>query len=428
MKMMVTGATGYIGTQLTSLARKRGHVVVMASRQQPASSSMESWLHFDLIADEAVALPADTGVVVHLAANTLPTNVLDEKLEVASSQRLIKSAQNAGAKFIFVSSQTARADAPTAYGRIKWCIEQEVLAAGGWVARPGQVYGGELSGLYGTLVKVVRNLPLLPAFMPAPQVQPIHVDDLAEGLLRIAERSDIKSGLYCLATSVPISFSMFLGAIAKSRLRCRRVFVPVPVVAINLFFSLIGTAWRTRLGLDRLRSLFDLPAMATASDLSQLGLALRPLSAGLHPSGDDRRRRLLREGQALLVYILKEQPGSAVLRRYVRALESLRGGREFGLPGIFLSYPILLSLLSKASWSDAAVGEEFIWRLDAATMLAEASPAGANRFLGLGRRQGLPSSMLSIMIALVGEAFWRLTRVFLSPMLRLCIVRVKGVS
>jgi NADH dehydrogenase len=136
----------------------------------------------------------------------------------------------------------------------------------------------------------------------------------------------------------------------------------------------------------------------------------------------------LREGQALLVYILKEQPGSAVLRRYVRALEGLRGGREFGLPGIFLNYPVLLSLLGKASWPDATAGEEFIWRLDAATMLAEASPAGADRFLGLGRRHGLPSSMLSIMIALVGESFWRLTRVFVSPVLRLCMVQAKGVS
>jgi len=422
--MIITGATGYIGARLTYLAMMRGHDVVMASRQQPAFPDT-SWLHFDLASNEVIVLPAGTDVVVHLAADMAASNLLDEVGEVAAAQRLIKSADKAGARFIFVSSQTARADAPTAYGRIKWRIEQDVLSAGGCVIRPGQVYGGELRGLYGTLVKVVQKLPLLPAFMPAPRVQPIHVDDLAEGLLRIAERSEVKSGVYSLATSVPISFSMFLGEIAKSRLRCRRVFVPVPVVVINLFVALIGAVWRTRLGLDRLPSLFDLPAMATASDLGHLGLTLRPLPAGLHPSGDDRRRRLLREGQALLVYILKEQPGSAVLRRYVRALEGLRGGREFGLSGIFLSCPILLSLLGKASWSDAAAGEEFFWRLDAATMLAEASPAGAGRFLGLGRRHGLLSSMLSMTNALAGEAFWRLTRVFVSPMLRLDMTQSK---
>lgn len=427
MRMVMTGATGYIGKRLTSLALARGCDVVMASRQQPASS-IAPWLHFDLASDEAVELPAGTDVVVHLAANTAASNLVDDAGEVGAARGLIKSAQKVGARFIFVSSQTARADAPTAYGRIKWRIEQDVLSAGGCVIRPGQVYGGELRGLYGTLVTVVKKLPLLPAFMPVPQVQPIHVDDLSEGLLRIAERNDIKSGVYCLAVPMPISFSAFLGEIAKSRLHRRRAFVPVPVVAIHLFAALLGAAWSTRLGLDRLRSLFDMPAMATASDLSQLGLALRPLSAGLHPSGDDRRRRLLREGQALLVYVLREQPGSTVLRRYVRALEVLRGGREFGLPGIFLSYPILLSLLGKASWSDTASGEEFIWRLDAATMLAEASPAGAGRFLGLGRRHGLLISMLSMTNALAGETFWRLARVLVSPMLRFGMARANGVS
>lgn len=427
IKIVITGATGYIGTRLTVLATKRGYDVIGASRQQPASC-IASWLHYDLASNEAVVLPVGTDVVVHLAANTVATNPLDNDVEVAAAQGLIKSAQKVGARFIFVSSQTARADAPTPYGRTKWSIEQAVLTAGGWVIRPGQVYGGELRGLYGTLVMAVQKLPLLPAFIPSPKVQPIHVDDLAEGLLRIAERDDAKLGVYCLAAPMPISFSTFLTEIAKSRLRCKRVFVPVPVVAINIFAAVIGSAWRSKLGLERLRSLFDLPVMATTSSLDQLGLVLRPLAAGLHPSGDDRRRCLLREGQALLAYIFKGQPTGAVLRRYVRAIESLRDGRALCFPGLFLNYPILLSLLGKAAWPDAAAGKEFIWRLDAATMLAEASPSGAARFIGVGRRPGLLSSLLSIVNALTGEAFWRLVRVIVSPMLRLGMARAKGVS
>lgn len=427
MRMVITGATGYIGNRLTSLAIAMGHDVVMASRHQKALSRT-SWLHFDLESSEVIVLPAGTDVVVHLAANTSASHGLDEEGEVVAAQRLIKATHKTGAKFIFVSSQTARVDAPTAYGRIKWRIEQDVLAVGGCVVRPGQVYGGELRGLYSTLVKLVQKMSLLPAFLPDPKVQPIHVDDLAEGLLRIAERADTKSGVYCLASPVPIFFSGFLAEIAKTRLRCRRVLVPVPVVLISLFMALLGEIWRARLGLDRLRSLFNLPVMATASDLSQLGLTLRPLSAGLHPSGDDRRRRLLREGKALLAYVLKEQPGNSLLRIYVRAVEGSRGGRAFGLPGIFLSYPILLSLLDKGSWPDAAVGREFVWRMDAATMLAEATPTGVDRFLGSGQRQGPLTSILLIANAVAGEAFWRLVRVFVSPMLRYSLAGTKGVS
>lgn len=424
MKIVITGASGYIGNQFTSLAIERGHDVVMASRQCNVFSRA-SWLQFDLTSREVINLPAGTNVVLHLAANTTASNELDEEGEVDSAHRLINAAQTAGADFIFVSSQAASITAPTSYGRIKWRIEQQVLAVGGRVIRPGQVYGGTLRGLNGTLVRAVQNLPLLPAFLPSPTIQPIHVDDLAEGMLRIAERGDLKPRVYCLASPVPILFSNFLSEIAKTRLRCRRVFVPVPIALINFFVALLSETWRFRFGLERLRSLFDLPVMNTRADLDQLGLSLRPLMAGLHPSGDDRRRQLLCEANALLRYVLKERPGNSMLRRYVRAVEGSRAGQEFRLLGIFLSYPILLSLLDKKSWPDATAGREFSWRMDAATLLAETTPAGAVRFLGCGQRHGPLTSILLITNAIAGEALWRLARVFASPMLRYSFARAK---
>ena len=427
MKVVVTGATGYIGSRLTSLALKRGHDVVIASRQRP-SCFTSPWLSFDLSSGHSMALPIGTDAVVHLAANTQHANGLDEECELSAARKLIQSAQEAGAKFIFVSSQTARADAPTVYGRTKWRIEQEVLSAGGWVVRPGQVYGGALRGLFGTLVQTVRQLPLLPAFMPAPTVQPIHVDDLAEGLLRMAERGDVVPTVYCLAAPEPVAFAQFLGGIAQSRLRCWRGFVPVPVVFINA----LGEKVRTRLGLERLRSLFDLPVMATASDLQQLGLTLRPLRAGLHPSGSNLRRHVLQEGAALLTYILKAAPSSAVLRRYVRVIEQMRGGLAVGLPRFFKNYPMALSLLDVSAWADKTVGTEFSWRLDAATLLAEATSLGADRFLGVGkelkRQRGALGSLMAMTNAVAGEVLWRLLRVLLLPMVRQALARTKGVA
>lgn len=425
MKVMVTGATGYIGTRLTTLASTRGHDVILASRERP-SSFAASWLPFDLSSDNSVALPAGTNAVVHLAANTTHTSCLSEEGEVVAARKLIKSAQEAGAKFLFVSSQTARADAPTAYGRIKWRIEQEVLSAGGWVVRPGQVYGGELCGLFGMLVKTVQQLPMLPAFVPAPKIQPIHIDDLAEGLLSIVEHADLPSGIFCLGAPESISFSTFLAEIAKSRLRCWRGCVPVPVAVINAFYFVLGESLRTRLGLERLRSLFDLPVMATKSDLNQLGLVLRPLRSGMHPSGNDRRRCLLREGRALLSYVLKEQPGSAILRRYHRAVEQLRGAQTLGLPNFFLNYPIFMSLLDESVWINKSIADEFLWRLDAATVLAEATPSGAYRFLGIGREHGMLSSLLSITNAVVCEVFWRILRALSFPLIRFTLRRSKG--
>lgn len=424
MRIVVTGATGYIGSCLTYLALERGHDVVIASRQRP-STFLASWLPFDLSSANSVALPTGTDAIVHLAANTTHANRLEEECEMVAAQRLIKSAQKAGAKFIFVSSQTARPDAPTAYGRTKWRIEQEVLSAGGWVVRPGQVYGGELRGLFGMLVKSVHRLPLLPAFVPAPTVQPIYVDDLAEGLLHIAERGDVPPGVCCLAAPEPVPFSKFLDEIAKSRLRCWRGFVPVPVVVINALGIVLGEALRTRLGLERLQSLFNLPAMETRSDLNRLGLELRPLRSGMHPSGNDRRRCLLREGRALLTYVLKEPPSSTLLRRYIIAIEHQRGGEALGLPHLFLGYPIFLSLLDESAWANKTAGAEFSWRMDAATVLAEATPTGAYRFLGLGCQHGVLTSLLSITSAVACEVFWRGLWVCFSPLVRLALGRAR---
>jgi len=424
MKVMITGATGYIGSCLTHQALKCGYDVIMASRQKPSIFSAQ-WLPFDLSSDKSVALPAGIDAVVHLAANTTSLNLLGEECEVIAARRLIKSSQEVGARFIFISSQTARPDAPTAYGRIKWRIEQEVLSADGWVIRPGQVYGGELRGLFGMLVETVRHLPILPAFLPAPKVQPIHVDDLAEGLLRVAKQVDVSPGVYCLAASAPVSFSTFLNEIAQSRLRCWRGFIPVPIVAINALALVLGNSLQTRLGFERLRSLFDLPIMETASNLKDLGLTLRPLHSGMHPSGNDRRRCLLQEGRALLTYVLKKPPSSTVLRRYVHVAEQMRAGRVLALPKLFLSYPIFLSLLDESVWPDKTMGEEFSWRLDAATMLAEANPFGAYRFLGLPRKHGILSSLLSMTNAVLCEVFWRILRVIFFPLIRLTLGRAK---
>ena len=420
MKIVVTGATGHIGTHFTALAVNRGYDIVEASRRQP-TSQITSWLHFDLVSNENIVLPVDTNAVVHLAANTLATNLSDDGVELAAAQKLIKAAQDVGARFIFVSSQTAHTDAPTRYGRIKWHIEQAVLTSGGWVVRPGHVYGGALRGAYGTLVNTIQKLPLLPAFIPSPKVQPIHVDDLAEGLLRLAENNDAPNGLYCLADPTSISFSCFLKEIAHSRLRSDRISVPIPIAAINFFSKIMSPTGQNKLNLNCLQSLFDLPEMTTKTDLDKLGLTLRSLPTGLHPSGDDRRRRLLREGQALLKYILKKQPDNTMLRRYVRAIEKLCTDQALDLPNTFLNYPILFSLIDKASPLPGAtdtVKMRFTWRLDAATIIAEASPAGAARFLELRPKYRRLNSFLSLARSLAGEVFWRLAGLLASPWLR----------
>jgi NADH dehydrogenase len=406
MRLFVTGATGYIGERLIRRARADGYEVIAATRHRPQDARIE-WVPFDFAAYNELRLPPKVDVVIHLAAVT-KHDIVNPETEIAAARHLIAAALQGGATFIFVSSQVARAAAPTPYGRTKWQIERIVLEAGGWAVRPGQVYGGPERGLFGVLVNAVRKLPVIPAFVPAPRIQPIHIDDLVDGLLRCCVSPPGAPRVLCLGSDTPVSFTDFLSAIARDRVGRVRLPLPVPVVLVRLVVTLLGANLSSRLGLDKLNSLFDLPTMQTGDDLAALGLTLRPLSSGMTKRGKHGRRRLIREGRALLTYVLKIEPAVALIKRYVRGIEDLRGGQAIGLPAWMQKRPATIALLDDRSTQATAKGQEFHWRLDAAIVLAEASVQGATRFLGLGGRSGFVIDGLRMAGAVFRVAAWRL--------------------
>ena len=423
MKFLITGLSGYIGESLSKNALNRGHTVVAATRYAPLNIAY-TWMQYDLSSQSPIELPVGTNAIIHLAANTSIVSDLDYEHEVLAARELIAATRQSKAKLIFISSQTARFDAPTLYGRTKWRIEQEFLAANGWVVRPGLVYGGNEKGLFGSLVGAIKKFSLLPAFLPTARVQFIHVDDLAEGVLRIVER-DISPGVLHLASPKAVSFTRFLSTIAKYRVRQKRWFVPVPVVLIKMIGWMLGNRLRVHIGIDRLTSLFELPLINTTEDLKQLDLSLRPLTDGMHPSGSMRRRRLLREGYALLSYLLKKPPATSLLRRYVRAVQHLSGDLPIGLPEFFLRVPSMLALLDGFVFASKQQEADFLWRLDSATVLAEATTYGAYRFLGIGQKSSMFVCFLWISKAIICEIFWRILRAVSSPILRQFLLHSK---
>ncbi|MDH5667346.1 MAG: sugar nucleotide-binding protein [Nitrospira sp.] len=416
LRIAVTGATGYIGTRLIRLAHKHHHHIIAISRRKPRSCDVD-WIPWDMSSEMAV-LPQGTDAVVHLAAQITQSTQTDNEQEIRSAKMLTTEAQRVGAKVIFVSSQTARQNAPTTYGRTKWHIEQHVLANDGWVVRPGLVYGASAKGLFGRLIDIVGRMPILPAFIPVPYVQPIHVDDLAEGLLRIIECRDSSRRIFSLAAPQPVPFTDVLLEIARSRIRRYRMFLPIPSRPFMNLVKILD-AWRLhQWGTERLQSLFALQKMETRSDLDHLGLVLRPMSSGMHISGDAHTRNILQEGRALLAYVLRVPPERAVVCRYVRLIKQLRDGRAVGLPTMMLRYPTLLSLIGASAWHDETRKADFAWRMDAATLLGEATPTGSDRFLGLGRSCSLFTRIQTIVNAVACELMWRSLGVVMLPLVR----------
>lgn len=423
MKIAITGATGYIGRRVVRQALMDGHEVISLSRRVPTDKV--EWLYFDLSSEIDSFLPKGTEVLIHLAAITDGESV-DTNTELKAAHRLIEAARRVNARFMFLSSQAAREDAPTDYGRLKWSIEQIVLAKGGCVARPGLVYGGPEVALFGKITKLVRGLPFIPAFIPSPTVQPVHVDDLARCILNLAIWERGSHRIVCVGAPDPVPFTTFLSVVAKVRVGQYRLPLPVPVVMVRALTVVLGKKLSAKLGLERLSSLFDLSVMDSRQDLNFLGVELRPLAAGMTPSGGTIRRLLISEGRSLLAYVFKAAPPSTLVRRYVLCIEELREGRPLPLPSILLQCPMLLSFMDDRSTLAKIYGEEIEWRLNCAVALAEASVEGAHRFLINKGGYGLVGGLISMARAVTMEIGVRMLRPAVRFALKRCFRDVKS--
>ncbi len=70
---------------------------------------------------------------------------------------------------------------------------------------------------------------------------------------------------------------------------------------------------------------------------------------------------------------------------------------------MYINFPILITLLDKQSHLLKEQSNEFTWRLNAALVLAEATPQGAKSFLGIGGNAGIFISIFGILKALSSE-------------------------
>jgi nucleoside-diphosphate-sugar epimerase len=414
LHILVSGGGGYIGGRLVDYFLSMGFAVTILSRFPPKSKNI-SWIEYNFFSFNKIKLPKDVDVIIHLAS--LGKNTVESGLEESAAAMLIRSAKALGAKFLFISSQTARSSAPTAYGRVKWRIEQLVLDSGGIVVRPGQVFGGVLTGPFKELVDFVDDNFFLPIIFPAVNIQPVHIDDLIVAISAIVTRRYTGPRVFCVAADKPQAFSEFLKLIAKHRLHKTRLFVPIPKLV--LVFFLKSRFIRN----DRLVSLLNLPIMGTESDLRELNLEPRSVELSMHPTGNGVNRLLVLESIAFYKYIMMAPPPQNFIKNYLRAIKKIRGGVNLKLSPIFYNFPVLLSLFEKRIRRNAWE-KELQTRMHIAIFIAEASVEGANKFIG--NLKGHKNYYISLLIfrVMIREIFWFIATVFFI-IFRLLILKFK---
>ena len=285
--MLITGAAGFIGSRLATLALARGYSVRTLTRSDwtgPPRVMVDQRFFGTL--PEQIPLEAlqVVDVVVHCAANTEDAERIAHAVNVEGTVRLAQLARQTGVQtFIFLSSQSARPDALSAYGRTKYAAERALMDQDGLnviVLRPGLVTGPGSRGLYRRLVRTVESLPVIPLLGGGRQiVQPIHVDDLCTAIFRCDElASSLHKRTLNVGATQGVPLVEFLQTIALGRFGRRKLTLAIPFRLVEITVDL-ANALRIRLPFNRnnVRGLKTAQRMETEADLARLGLILRPL-------------------------------------------------------------------------------------------------------------------------------------------------------
>jgi NADH dehydrogenase len=242
MKLLITGASGFIGSHFAWSAAGRGDAVRCLARPTSDLSPLRG-LAAEIVAgdvaDKDSLREAVSGVdaVVHCAATTSETSpdlTFSHRTNVLGTANLVElSAEHGVGRFVLVSTQSATERSTSAYGVTKLEAERIVASSGlaYTIVRPSTVYGPGARGLFAKIGRYVDKLPVVPIIGNGQQrFRPIYVADLVAALLACLDAERTVGRTYDLGGMDGVSFEQFIDGIGevlgKKRLKLR---IPIPV-------------------------------------------------------------------------------------------------------------------------------------------------------------------------------------------------------
>jgi len=321
MKIMVTGATGFIGSHLVQMLLAEGHSVRALVRPKgvihnPVVDGAEP-ITGDLADTEALARGcAGMDAVVHCAAQVGVTDREDDihRINVDGTLNLLHAAADAGvSRMIHLSScgvlgpvtvELADSQTPVnpgnAYARSKVEIEErarEAAAERGLplaIVRPPWTYGpGDLRTL-GLFRAIHKGWPL--PWKTEVRTHPVHVRDFNRGVIACLEAFPLPAGrTYILAGPGPLTVGELVSRMAQA-MGCKPPMHVSPklMVGAATVADVVGGALHVELPLTRRRLHFFMYANAFSIEEARRDFGYDPtedLQAGLEETVADYRAK-----------------------------------------------------------------------------------------------------------------------------------------
>lgn len=207
-RVLVTGATGFVGKSVMRELLARGYTPVCVVRnpeklrRQHSDVNPERWVSVvGSLTDRAALRDAAQAsqAVIHLVGIIIERRLQGQTFEgvhVRGTKHVVNAAVDAGIKrFVHMSALGSRADAPSKYHRTKWAGEQAVREARlDWtIFRPSLIHGPE-----GEFMSLMRKFvcdmvpPVIPYFGSGEaKLQPVYVKDVAHCFVDALARPEI---------------------------------------------------------------------------------------------------------------------------------------------------------------------------------------------------------------------------------------------
>jgi len=289
MRIALTGANGFLGCSLARRVIAEGQNPILLARRPPTDPVFRRCTYMKYGLEDGIEgeLPGDCGAVVHCAYKMGNIGRKDCELNIRAALALREAVRKSAParQFVFVSSMSAHEEAQSYYGTSKLWIEKELNGANDCIVRPGLIAGN--GGLFARIRSVIDRYGVVPIFDGGAQlVQPIWIEDVAEGIARICQRS--LAGSYNLGSENALTFREMCTAIGNASGRPVRFIGLNGNASIGLLSIAERIGLRLPLGSENLKGLLASRRFETHADMKKLGLTILSLDDVLrHP--DSRR-------------------------------------------------------------------------------------------------------------------------------------------
>lgn len=241
MRILITGASGFIGHALAEALLCAGHEVRAAGRSPRGLPAGAILVPADFTRDHEPAawLPRLAGVdaVVNAVGILRETGAQSfDALHVRAPRALFSACAEAGVRRVLqISALGADDAAATGYHRSKRAADEFLLSQplSSAVVQPSLVYGP--GGASARLFDALASLPLLPVPGDGGQrVQPIHIDDVVAALIALLTHEAWRSGRIALVGPAPLSLRNYLADLRGALGLPPPRWLPVPMPLVQL--------------------------------------------------------------------------------------------------------------------------------------------------------------------------------------------------